>query len=75
MSGIMINCCRGMRLVGVTLALVAAASGQACTFLDGADQHISLMVSFIIKLIRVFVSPLHNAPVVNKDVPVVATRG
>ena len=38
-----------MRLVGLTLALVVAG-GQACTFLEGADQHISLMVSSIIIL-------------------------
>ena len=41
--------CREMRLVGLTLALVVAG-GQACTFLEGADQHISLMVNSIMIL-------------------------
>ena len=35
--------------MGLTLALVVAG-GQACTFLEGADQHISLMVSSIMIL-------------------------
>lgn len=46
-----------MRLVGLTLALVVAG-GQACTFLEGADQHISLMVSSIMSLLMM----VHGGP-------------